>query len=72
MKKALFLFSMMLFALPALVWAHEGHGHTHGYTIIHYFVEPQHALVTIPTVILAFWFFGRRIDRRNPQSGRHA
>ncbi|MFN8253840.1 MAG: hypothetical protein U0V75_18345 [Ferruginibacter sp.] len=32
------------------VFAHEGHGHTHGYTIKHYFTEPQHALPLLAAV----------------------
>lgn len=28
-------------------FAHEGHGHTHGFTITHYMVETEHALVLV-------------------------
>ncbi|HMT73834.1 MAG TPA: hypothetical protein PKA77_07195 [Chitinophagaceae bacterium] len=28
-------------------FAHEGHGHTHGFTIQHYFVEPEHAILVV-------------------------
>lgn len=28
-------------------FAHEGHGHTHGFTITHYMVEPEHALALV-------------------------
>jgi hypothetical protein len=38
--------SLALF-VPALTWAHPGHGETDGYTIIHYFSEPQHAIITL-------------------------
>jgi hypothetical protein len=33
--------------LPAITWAHPGHGETDGYTITHYFSEPQHAIITL-------------------------
>jgi hypothetical protein len=32
--------------LPLITMAHPGHGGTDGYTIIHYFTEPQHAIIT--------------------------
>jgi len=35
---------------PLLALAHPGHGESEGYTIIHYFTEPQHALVTLGVV----------------------
>jgi putative Mn2+ efflux pump MntP len=31
---------------PLATMAHPGHGETDGYTIIHYFTEPQHAIIT--------------------------
>lgn len=36
-------------------FAHEGHGHTHGFTIQHYFIEPEHAILVVAiaaTVVL--------------------
>jgi hypothetical protein len=44
MKK---LTASLALLLPALTWAHPGHGGTDGYTIIHYFSEPQHAIITL-------------------------
>ncbi len=32
--------------MPLVTMAHPGHGGTDGYTIIHYFTEPQHAIIT--------------------------
>jgi len=37
---------------PLLALAHPGHGESEGYTIIHYFSEPQHALVTLGVVVV--------------------
>jgi hypothetical protein len=33
--------------LPFAGMAHPGHGETEGFTIIHYFTEPVHAIVTV-------------------------
>lgn len=42
MRKLLSL--LITLSATSAAFAHEGHGHTHGYTITHYFVEPEHAL----------------------------
>lgn len=42
-----FLITICAFAMTPLIgFAHEGHGTTEGYTITHYFVEPEHAIYT--------------------------
>jgi hypothetical protein len=33
--------------IPFTGMAHPGHGETEGFTIIHYFTEPVHAIVTV-------------------------
>ena len=40
-------------ALPAttVALAHEGHGHTHGFTITHYFTEYEHAIPLLLAVV---------------------
>ena len=48
MKKLLSL--LVLLAATVTAFAHEGHGHTDGYTIKHYLPEPEHV---IPIVIAA-------------------
>lgn len=40
-------------------FAHEGHGHTHGFTIQHYFVEPEHALAVLAVVAAGILLFKR-------------
>ncbi|HEX6914074.1 MAG TPA: hypothetical protein VF145_02455 [Chitinophagaceae bacterium] len=47
------LFSALV---PFLAMAHEGHGETGGYTIIHYFTEPIHMFAT--AALIAFAAFG--------------
>ena len=42
--------SLLATALPLAALAHPGHGGTDGWTITHYFVEPQHALATILSI----------------------
>jgi hypothetical protein len=53
--KQFIIFSSLLCSLlvPNLTFAHPGHGdHTHdGFSIIHYFTEPEHGLVTIGILI---------------------
>jgi hypothetical protein len=50
---------------PLASWAHPGHGGTDGYTIIHYFTEPQHAIITfgILAAVAIFVAWERRKDR---------
>lgn len=56
MKKLLFLgFVSPAFSLQS--FAHEGHGHTHGFTITHYFVEPVHLVVLIGVLVAAILLF---------------
>lgn len=57
--------SLMIFVafLPEVLMAHPGHGgHEGGYTIIHYFVEPMHAVVTIGCIVavIAFVRYSRK------------
>lgn len=66
MKKivsALSLFAM----IPAIVSAHPGHGGTDGYTIIHYFTEPVHA-VALGVVMIAAFFYVRYAMKKNQHS----
>lgn len=56
MKKIIPLF-LPAFLLPLLSLAHEGHGTTNGYTITHYFVEPEHFLVNVGVLALGIAYF---------------
>lgn len=52
---------LIIVSLPGLTHAHPGHGdHTHdGWSVIHYFTQAEHALVSVAIVIsliLAFVF----------------
>ena len=44
---------LIIVALPGIMMAHSGHGdHSHdGWSIIHYFTQPEHALVSIAIVL---------------------
>jgi hypothetical protein len=48
--------------IPFIGLAHEGHGHTHGFTITHYIVEPQHAYLTwlALAVVIAFMLSAKK------------
>lgn len=50
MKKYIAVLSLLILCLPLFTQAHPGHGDTDGYTIIHYIVEPVHALVWVPAI----------------------
>jgi uncharacterized BrkB/YihY/UPF0761 family membrane protein len=46
-------------SIPILVTAHPEHGGDegdHGFTIIHYFTQPVHLIITIPVVIFLAWY----------------
>jgi len=51
--------SLLAILFPFLGFAHEGHGHTHGFTITHYFVEPEHLLLLIGVLAAGILFFRR-------------
>jgi hypothetical protein len=40
--------------IPFIGFAHEGHGATDGFTITHYFVEPEHAIYTWSFLMAGF------------------
>ena len=52
---------------PLFPLAHPGHGETEGYTIIHYFTEPQHLLVSLGVVVLTGVFIAVE-KRKNKKS----
>jgi hypothetical protein len=56
MKKIAFALMLVVLALPTFTLAHPGHGETGGYTIIHYLVEPVHAIVTIGIIVTIIAF----------------
>lgn len=64
MKKVLIAASMLV---PFISFAHDGHGVTGGFSITHYFVEPDHAIYTWSFIaaglILAKYLRGRRASK---------
>lgn len=56
---------LSLAAVAAYVgaYAHEGHGHTDGFTIKHYFVEPEHiipVLLAAAVAVVLFRYFRKK------------
>ena len=51
-------------SLPFLVFAHPGHGGSDGYTIIHYFSEPQHAIISLAVMAAAIVLIVRERNKR--------
>lgn len=68
MKKALAAGSLFILGIPSTSIAHPGHGETDGYTIIHYFTEPVHAVIAIG-VLAAVAVFIRQM-RRSKQANK--
>lgn len=66
MKKTI-LALFVAIIVPSAIYAHPGHGGTDGYTIIHYFVEPAHAIVTW-SVLAAAFLYVRATRKKNQHS----
>ena len=58
--------AILAILFPVLTWAHPGHGDTDGYTIIHYFSEPQHAIITLGVLVAVSVYIVR--ERRKNRS----
>jgi len=63
MKKSGF-FGLAAVLTPLLSLAHEGHGHTHEFTITHYFVEPVHLAVLVVVFAAGVLYFSRRRKKK--------
>lgn len=61
MKKIAAFFSSYI--VPAITFAHPGHGDTDGYSIIHYFKEPVHLAVFGSLTLVAVLYF-RYVKRK--------
>ena len=64
--KTIITITMMIFIafMPELLLAHPGHGgHEGGYTIIHYFIEPVHAIVSIGCIVTTIAFVAYKRKR---------
>lgn len=67
MKKIAFT-AVIIVLVPLIVVAHPGHGGTDGYSIIHYFVEPVHAVITYSILLFAafyIWYSRRQNQQKN-------
>jgi hypothetical protein len=62
------IFLSALSALPLITLAHPGHGETDGFSIIHYFSEPLHAIITVGAMVVLF--AGYRYFRRKNQHSK--
>ena len=64
MKK---IFAAAALAMPLVTMAHPGHGESDGYTIIHYFTEPQHAIITYGILAAAGIFIAWERRKKSEQ-----
>ena len=62
MKK---IFIVLAALVPFISFAHDGHGSTGGFTIIHYFVEPQHLITTIVITYVLYLFYKGVMQKEN-------
>ena len=60
--------SLLAASLPLVAFAHPGHGGTDGYTIIHYFSEPQHAFISLGVMAAAIVLIVRERNKRKANS----
>lgn len=56
MKKTLSLLGGLI---PFLSFAHDGHGHTEGFTIIHYMTEAEHLVPVLVAGGVLYWLYKR-------------
>ena len=63
MKRTSIIPGILLLVFPALSYAHDGHGHTEGYTITHYFTEPLHLAITAAILLMSGILVAKRIAR---------
>ena len=57
MKKLVSVISLfILIVMPFITMAHPGHGDhgDSGYTIIHYFTQPMHAVISLGSIVIVF------------------
>lgn len=64
MKKKFSLPGVLALLLPFSAMAHPGHGDSDGYTIIHYFREPIHAVIPL-VVFIAIIAWIHMLEQRN-------
>lgn len=57
MKRLAYAICLMIAFIPGFVLAHPGHGETEGFSIIHYFIEPMHAVITLSVVAVAYLLY---------------
>lgn len=54
------LFALLLSILPLITMAHPGHGDDEGFTIKHYFTQPEHIVFTLAALALVAFVLVRR------------
>jgi hypothetical protein len=70
MKKRFLYTSLSGLLLPFAGMAHPGHGETGGFTIIHYFTEPVHAIFSIGLVVATVLYIRLQDKKRQAQEKR--
>jgi hypothetical protein len=63
------LLATLMFSLPFLAQAHEGHGHFSGHELAHYLASPEHAIPLLAVLVLSIVFIAlrqRALARKRP------
>jgi hypothetical protein len=61
------IMSLLLTVLPFISMAHPGHGDDEGFTIKHYFTQPEHIVFTLAALILVAVVLGRKSFAKNKE-----
>ena len=71
MKKLLFA---LLTLVPFLGIAHPGHGDhgDSGFTIIHYFLEPQHAIISLLSIAIVIFAVAKLASKKDSKESKNA
>lgn len=65
------LWALLVALIPALLYAHPGHGETEGFTIKHYMVEPEHVVVAVLALAVTIFFLGRKKEMQETGQQKH-
>lgn len=60
-------FALLLTMLPFITMAHPGHGDDEGFTIKHYFTQPEHIVFTLAALGLVAFVLSRKSFAKNKE-----
>jgi len=60
-------FALLLTLMSFVTMAHPGHGDDEGFTIKHYFTQPEHIVFTLAALVLFAFMLGRKSFAKNKE-----